>query len=265
MNDMKNVMTQAKYDKDRDQAVFLGWMVYGGVVVAVTTLFISFVLTAFPPNAYATRIIMTVAGAIVGLSMIAFPYALHKWAVEPDHRKWTVTLYYGEIVFVAVNTFVSFVTLLAKNAGYAAPEWAVLYEPFSILAIVYTLIAWGTVFLKDPRHKSTVKGLQALQTFDDQVADMLVKYVNSPRGADRVAQVAEDRIGKLFEDKNGNGIPDVFERTRTSVRENEDVRQPDEFTLTREQAAALKMLTAEGRGGVSANGNGHADPTKAAR
>jgi hypothetical protein len=263
MNDTKNIMTQAKYDKDRDQAVFLGWMVYGGVVVAVTTLFISFVLTAFPPNAYATRIIMTVAGAIVGLSMIAFPYALHKWAVEPSHRKWTVALYYGEIVFVAVNTFVSFVTLLAKNAGYAAPEWAVLYEPFSILAIVYTLIAWGTVFLKDPRHKSTVKGLQALQDFDDQIADMLIKYVNSPRGADRVAQVAEDRIGKMFEDKDGNGIPDVFER-KTDVRKSEDVRQLDEFTLTREQAAALARLTAlEGQGGVPTNG--HADPTKAAR
>jgi hypothetical protein len=261
MNDTKNLMTQAKYDSDREKAVMFGWVVYGGVVVAVTTLFISFVLTAFPTTAYASRTIMTVAGALVGLSMIAFPYALHKWAVEPSHRKWTVALYYGEILFVAVNTFVSFSTLLAKNAGYASPEWAVLYEPFSILAIVYTLIAWGTVFLKDPRHKSTVKGLQALQDFDDQIADMLVKYVNSPRGADRVAQVAEERIGKLFEDKDGNGIPDVFER-RTDVRNNEVVRQvggpQEEFTLTRAQAEALAKL--------SANGNGHTtDPTNQSR
>jgi hypothetical protein len=217
---IKNNVSQEEYDKGRGQAMVLAWLVYGGVVAAATTLFISFVLSAFPDKAYVSRTIMTVAGGLVGLSMIAFPYALHKWAVDPDHRRWTVALYYGEIVFIAVNTIISFVTLLAKNAGYAAPEWAIAYEPFSILAIVYTLIAWGTVFLKDPRHKSTVKGLQALQTFDDKVSDKLVEFVDSVEGLQAIQRVAEHKIAQMFDAKKFDATPKNF------VGLNSDTEQP---------------------------------------
>lgn len=209
-NQVHKVVSQEDYDKGRGQAMVLAWLVYGGVVVAATTLFISFVLSAFPDKAYFSRIVMTVAGVLVGLSMIAFPYALHKWAVQPDHRKWTIALYYGEIVLIAVNTFVSFVTLLSENAGYAAPEWAVLYEPFSILAIIYTLIAWGTVFLKDPRHQSTVKGLQALQLFEDKVSDKLVEFVDSVEGLQAIQNAAEHKIAQMFDAKKFDATPKHF-------------------------------------------------------
>lgn len=194
-----NAVTKEEYEKGRGQAMTLAWLVYGGVVVAASTLFISFVLSAFPDKAYFSRTVMTTAGVLVGLSMIAFPYALHKWAIEPTHRKWTVAFYYGEILLIAVNTFVSFVTLLSKNAGFTAPEWAVLYEPFSILAIIYTLVAWGTVFLTDPHHKSTVKGLQAMQTFDERVSDKLVEFVESIEGRQAIQRAAEKKIEKLFD------------------------------------------------------------------
>jgi hypothetical protein len=142
--------------------------------------------------------------------MIAFPFALHKWAVEKEHRSWTVRLYYGEMLFVAVNTFVSFVTLLAKNAGYKAPDWAILYEPFSILAIVYTLAAWGTVFLKDPRHKAVVKGLEALQSFDDRIADKLVEFVDSTEGLQAIQRAAEHKIAQVFDSERYNKAPKSF-------------------------------------------------------
>jgi hypothetical protein len=212
MSDVKitNNTTEADFENGRNQAITFAWVVYGGVVIAATTLFISFVLSAFPPDAYFSRTIMSAAGVMIGLSMIAFPFALHKWAVEKTHRKWTSALYYGEMIFVAVNTFISFITLLAKNAGYAAPEWAILYEPFSILAIVYTLAAWGTVFLKDPRHKSVVKGLEAMQTFEDRVADKLNEFVDSVEGRQAIQRAAEGKIGQMFDTAKYSNAPKPF-------------------------------------------------------
>jgi hypothetical protein len=207
--DTTTVSTE-EFESGRNQAIAFAWVVYGGVVIAATTLFISFVLSAFPPDAYFSRSVMTAAGVLVGCSMIAFPYALHKWSVQKDHRKWTVMLYYGEMVFVAVNTVISFITLLSKNAGYAAPEWAVLYEPLSILAIVYTLAAWGTVFLKDPRHKAVVKGLEALQTFEDKVADKLTEFVDSVEGRQAIQKAAEGKIERMFDTSKFDNTPKSF-------------------------------------------------------
>lgn len=64
-------------------------VVYIGVVLAATTLFISFVLTAFPPDAYLSRIVMVIAGLLIGASSVAFPVALHTWTFEKGHRMWT--------------------------------------------------------------------------------------------------------------------------------------------------------------------------------
>ena len=143
-----NVKNDDEFENGRNMARLLAGAVYAGVVIAATTLFVSFVLTAFPPSAYLSRFIMTAAGVLVGCSMIAFPVALHNWAVGGKHRNVTIGLYYGEMAIIAVNTVISFSSLLAKYAGVAVPEWVVLYEPFSVVAIVYTLAAWGTVFLK---------------------------------------------------------------------------------------------------------------------
>ncbi len=210
MSENETGTSQEQFDKGRDQAIAFAWLVYGGVVVAATTLFISFVLGAFPADAYFSRVVMGAAGFMIGLSMIAFPFALHKWAVEKEHRDWTIRLYYGEMFFVAVNTFVSFVTLLSQNAGYVAPQWAILYEPFSILAIVYTLAAWGTVFLKDPRHKSVVKSLKAMQSFEDKIADKLVEYVDSIEGRQAIQRAADHKIEKIFDTTKYSNAPRSF-------------------------------------------------------
>lgn len=175
-----------------------GAMVYVGVAVACTTLFISFVLTAFPQNAYLSRIVMTLAGMLVGASMLAFPVAMHNWTVEKNHRKWTTILYYLEMVFVVVNTVVAFLKLLSINTGYAMPEWAVLYEPFSVAAIVYTLFAWGTVFLLDPEHKRTQKAREADQRFEDALSEKMLEFVESEQGEDVVIQIATQRANERY-------------------------------------------------------------------
>jgi hypothetical protein len=276
MSDQNVNVNSEKYEEGRNQAVTFAWLVYGGVVIAATTLFISFVLSAFSPEAYFSRGVMTVAGVLVGASMIAFPFALHKWAVEATHRKWTVALYYGEMCFVAVNTFVSFVTLLAKNAGYNPPEWAVLYEPFAILAIIYTLAAWGTVFLKDPRHKSTIKGLQAMQNFEDRISDKLVEFVDSVEGRQAIQRAAEGKIEQMFDANKFSATPKPFVGQLNSdtgqVRLNYDYlrpphgdRQHPDLLLARiPQAPAIlqewRDYDNHRMEDVKANGNGK-DPT----
>ena len=184
--DQKN----AEYNKGKAVAVVIAGLVYVGVVLAATIVFISFILSAFPSKAYASRAIMTFAGLLVGASMISFPITLHLWAVEKFHRGVTIALYFLEMVIVAVNTIVAFSHLLAKNAGVAAPEWAVLYEPFSIGAIVYTLAAWGIVFLMDPEHKRKAKDLQNEEKLKQAVADKETEFLDSIEGEDVIANIA---------------------------------------------------------------------------
>lgn len=215
-----------------------GWIVYAGGVIVAVTIFISFVLTAFPANAYFSRFIMTVAGILVGGSMIAFPVALHKWAIEKSHRKWTMSLYYGEMIVIAVNTVVGFSSLMAKYTGTPAPEWVVLYEPFSIVAIIYTVAAWGTVFLKDPAHKSTVKELTAIQLFNDNVSGKLNDFVNSEDGLRAIQRAAEHKIAKIFDTDKYDTTPKPF------------VRQPEVFSdyESNQKKVAEMLRSMEGEG-----------------
>jgi hypothetical protein len=126
---------ESEYMQGRARAVNFGGAVYIGVVLAASTLFINFVLSAFPDQAYFSRFVMVGAGVVIGLSALAFPYALHNWAISGMHRTVTTFLYFGELAIIAVNTLVSFGALLAKYSGYALPEWIQLYEPFTILGM----------------------------------------------------------------------------------------------------------------------------------
>src|SRR5689334_10866076 len=103
-SDKNNNYVHDRFERGRAIAVTFGALVYAGVVAAATVLFISFVLEAFPPNAYFSRFIMSLAGILIGGSMLAFPVALHNWAVHGTHRKVTAALYYGEIFLIGVNT-----------------------------------------------------------------------------------------------------------------------------------------------------------------
>lgn len=175
-----------------------GALVYIGVVLAATTLFISMVLSAFPEDAYFSRVVMTIAGFLVGLSMLAFPVALHTWAITGKHHTITAVLYYVEMVFIAVNTVVSFLTLLGRNTGYDVPEWAQLYEPFSVAAIVYTLAAWGTVFLTDPEHKRIQRSRDADEKFEDALSNKLIEFVDSAEGEDLIIEIATARASERY-------------------------------------------------------------------
>jgi hypothetical protein len=187
-----------EYNKGRNAAMGFAMFVYGGVVIAATVVFISFVLSAFPPKAYLSRVIMTLAGLLVGGSMIAFPVALHFWVVDKHHRWVTTVLYYLEMVVIAINTVVGFAHLLAKYAGNAAPEWAVLYEPFSIGAIIYTLAAWGTVFLLDPSHKRKARDLQNQQKFHDKISQRMEEFLESRQGEDMIMDIATKRAEEEY-------------------------------------------------------------------
>lgn len=178
-----------EFEKGRSNARGFGAAVYIGAVIAATMLFISFILLAFPADAYFSRVIMTVAGLMVGGSMLAFPFALHNWAITGNHRKWTTILYYAEMVIICVNTIVSFVSLLAKYTGYPAPEWVVLYEPFSIASIVYTVFAWGTVFLTDPAHKLQAAEHEADRRFAEKIAQKREEFIDSVEGEDLVIEI----------------------------------------------------------------------------
>jgi hypothetical protein len=195
-------MTEQTYNPKPAQT--FAAVVYVGVVIAATTLFISMVLTAFQENAYLSRAVMTIAGLLIGASAIAFPIALHSWTIEKVHHGVATAFYYGEIVILAVNTVVSFMSLLAKNTGYAIPEWALLYEPFSVGAMVYTLIAWGTIFLMDPQHKRMQQSRQLKDDYEKKVADMRMKFLGSIEGEEAIAQAATvDIQAMLLADRNG--------------------------------------------------------------
>lgn len=202
------------FEKGRQNAMIFGGLVYGGVVLAATTLFISFVLTAFPDNAYFSRSVMVIAGLLIGASMIAFPYALHTWAISGNHRLLATALYYGEMLIIAINTVVSFAALLYKFAGMALPDWIGWYEPFSIISIVYTLFAWGTVFLTDPAAKAKAKELQAEQLFAQRVADKRMEFLDSIEGEEKVLQAASADIEKKFSADRYNTDKRHFGRRR---------------------------------------------------
>ena len=185
-------------------AMIFAACVYVGVVLAATTLFISFVLTAFPANAYLSRVVMTIAGLLVGASSIAFPVALHTWTIEKTHRAWTTTFYYGEILIMMINTVVSFMSLLGQHTDYVVPEWALLYEPFSVGAIIYTLFAWGTTFLLDPTHKRTQQSRQLKDSYEQEVAKKRMEFLHSIEGEQTIAAAAADDIRQmLLEQRNG--------------------------------------------------------------
>ena len=211
-----------KYEKGRGLAIGLAATVYLGVVSAATILFISFILEAFPPDAYFSRFIMALAGVLVGGSMIAFPVALHNWAVQGWHRKITAALYYGEIFIIGINTVVAFAHLLSANAGRTSPEWVILYEPFSIFAIIYTLFAWGTIFLTDPVADAKDKEIAAHQEFKKRIADKKREFLDSVEGEDVILQAASEEIRREFNPDNHKTDRQHFGSARAYAQ---DVRQ----------------------------------------
>jgi hypothetical protein len=188
----------AQYSKSRGAAKNFSTAVYVGGVVAASMLFISFILLAFPADAYFTRTVMSVAGLMVGGSMLAFPYALHNWAITKEHRTWTTLLYYVEMAIIGVNTVVSFVSMLAKYSGYAAPEWVILYEPFSVASIIYTIFAWGTVFLLDPEHKLQADERDADARFARKLAARREEFIDSVEGENLIVEIATEDVRERF-------------------------------------------------------------------
>lgn len=235
------------FNKGRNTARIFGGLVYAGVVLAATTLFISFVLTAFPDTAYFTRAIMVIGGLMIGGSMLAFPYALHSWAIGGTHRMVTIGLYYGEMAIIALNTVVSFAALLYKFSGAALPAWVSWYEPFSIVSIIYTLFAWGTIFLTDPASKARDKELQAQQIFLTRVAEKKLQYLDSIEGEEAVLIAANAEIKNSF--KGRTNTPGHFGTARlsaprpqtTSMYQSEEVYPADEALPVRKNGSGVNF------------------------
>ena len=186
------------YKKTSGMAKGFATTVYIGGVIAASMLFVSFILLAFPAGAYFTRAVMTVAGVMVGCSMLAFPYALHHWAITAEHRKWTTILYYVEMFIIGINTVVSFVSMLSKYSGYASPEWVLLYEPFSVASIIFTIFAWGTVFLLDPDHKLSADERDADARFARKIAKKREEFIDSVQGEDLIISIASEDVRERY-------------------------------------------------------------------
>jgi hypothetical protein len=193
-----NSQSEKEYQSGRTGAMVFAGIVYAGVVIASTTLFINFILTAFPNNAFGSRVIMTVAGLMVGASMLAFPIALHKWAVSGWHRYIAIGLYFGEMIIVGINSIVSFAALLFKHTGAVMPAWVQWYEPFSIISIIYTLGAWGIVFLTDPAIRRRAAERAAKEKFYDKVQAKLDEFLDTVEGEEAVERVAVAKIQEKF-------------------------------------------------------------------
>jgi hypothetical protein len=194
--------------------MFMAGFVYVGVVLAATTLFISFVLTAFPNDAYFSRLVMIVAGLMIGGSMLAFPVSLHNWAISGLHRNITTGLYYGEMIIIALNTVVSFAALLFEYSNTPLPAWITWYEPFSIVSIVYTLAAWGTVFLTDPMAQAKANELKADQTYLKRIGDKRMEFLDSIEGEEAIRQASEIDIAKRFNPANLRKVRGHFGKAR---------------------------------------------------
>ena len=239
MNDNEN--KDKEFTKRSGNARNFATAVYIGGVVGVTMLFISFILLAFPADAYFTRFIMAAAGLMVGGSMLAFPYALHNWAVTKDHRKWTTILYYTEMAFIAVNTVVSFVSLLSKYSMIYAtpPEWVVMYEPFSVVAIVYTIFAWGTVFLLDPEHKDFAQSQQSDSRYKEKIAKLREDFLDSVEGEQAVLAAAQRDIAERFRADRFTGDKKHFGKPA------EIAVDPEKGFVPKEQSLLLVQLAEE--------------------
>lgn len=236
-NNNQAEQSEKEYQNGRTGAMVFGGIVYTGVVLAATTLFINFILTAFPNNAFASRAIMTVAGLFVGCSMLAFPIALHKWAVSGWHRYITIGLYFGEMVIVALNTIVSFAALLYSHAGAPMPPWVAWYEPFSVVSIIYTLAAWGTIFLTDPAIRRHAHERAAKEKFYDKVQSKLDEFLDSVEGEEAVERVAVAKIHEKFH-------PDLSKKRHWgngNLEENAILARLPQDSSVRVQRPALPM------------------------
>lgn len=266
MND-NNKQFQEEYKRGRGIAMTFGGFVYVGVVLAATTLFISFILLAFPSDAYFTRFIMGVAGLLVGGSMLAFPIALHNWAVTGAHRKVTVGLYYGEMAIIALNTVVSFAALLFRFANMELPAWVAWYEPFSIGSIVYTLFAWGTIFLLDPQIEAKATEKAALDQFNLETAKMMQKYLNSDDGKDAIRAAANKKISENF--RTTEDGPNPWIKADGKKTQDELQYHPVPQPVLQWECANCRTINRNGKFCVecgqiapvfSANGKGKANP-----
>jgi hypothetical protein len=80
--------------------------------------------------------------------------------------------------------------MLSKFANYAAPEWVVMYEPFSVASIIYTIFAWGTVFLLDPDHKLHAQEQDAEARYNQKIAVKREEFIDSVEGEDMIEEIA---------------------------------------------------------------------------
>lgn len=196
-----------EYEDGRNRAVGMASFVYAGGVLAATVIFLSFILTAFPESAFLIRALMVLSCLLVGASGLAFPVAIHNWAVTRTHGLIAKGFYYGEIAILFLNTIVSFSALLFKFAGNGLPAWVAWYEPFTIASLGYVILAWGTIFITDPRAKSKARRIEVLERFDKEVAEGMGNYLNSQDGKLAVQAAANQRISESFSVKDQSPQP----------------------------------------------------------
>lgn len=211
-------------DNARNNAVLWANIVYYAAVVFSVVIFINFVLNAFPEDAYFLRGVMVLAGGAVGCSALAFPYALHNWAIDGSHKKWAKIFYYGEIGIIGLNIVVGFASLLQKHAGWVVPEWIVWFEPLSVLQVVYTILAWGTLFQLDPISESKAQRQRNKIAFENAIEKKVQEKIKAGDFDAEIENHALARLDKL--------TTETHRKHRTNVNTYQAAASVDKVNFT---------------------------------
>ena len=65
-------------------------------------------------------------------------------------------------------------------------------------AIVYTLFAWGTVFLLDPEHKRTQQVRELKDNYETEVSNKRMEFIRSIEGEQAIAAAASADIQEML-------------------------------------------------------------------
>jgi hypothetical protein len=94
-----------------------------------------------------------------------------------------------------------------------------MYEPFSVGAIVYTLFAWGTVFLLDPEHKAIQQDRQFKSDYEKEISNKKMEYLQSIQGEQAIQLAANEDIQEILRQQR-NGKKNFGVSTQPATAQN---------------------------------------------
>jgi hypothetical protein len=98
---------------------------------------------------------------------------------------------------LGANIVIAFTKLLEIHAGWAAPAWVNQFEPYTVGAVVYTIAAWGTLFILDPISTAKAQQIKNAQQFESRVAERMADMLDDGALDGEIHNQALERLGKI--------------------------------------------------------------------